>query len=238
MAVGHSASLQFFRSGEQVAITHALAGGAAIPLVDLVLQPAQCVAAIYDIDCGSGGGSYDIRVIACAPENDSLAVFDQLPVAPDDGKSRRGVFDIKGASAPTPITYDGAPAVFRLGAATFTRADLDPYQGPDHRGEYGVLRRFACSLSGSGTVALYQSARAGEATATYWLDGTLLASHGIPAGPRSKIATYELTEGQTRTFALSTMAEINSSYPLELSFDTDNAQLANAGTPDSPVYEA
>jgi hypothetical protein len=70
------------------------------------------------------------------------------------------------------------------------------------------------------------------------VNGTLLASHSIPAGPRSKVASFQLVAGQPQGVQIVTMAEINSSYPLQLSFDTDDSTIADAQTGDSPIYTA
>jgi hypothetical protein len=139
------------------------------------------------------------------------------------------------------VAYPGTAAPFEIGALTFSRAAIDPYGGPggpQHEGEYGVLCRFDCTLQGAGAIWLYQSARGGDATATYLVNDTLLASHSIPPGPRSKVASFQLVEGQPQDVQIVTMAEVNSSYPLQLSFDTDDSTLADAQTGNSPIYSA
>jgi len=237
IAVGHAATLRFIQMREAgTSKDNALPANGAVMLADMTLKPNDCAAGIYDI--AADGQGYSLVVAACDPSSDSAAVFAALPAAPDDGKSRRGVFDITGSAAAQPIVYAGMCSTFEFGTQTFPRTDLDPYQGPDHKGEYAVLRRFTCSLSGDGAASLYQSARAGTSTATYVVDGKVLASHAIPAGPRSKIATFTLAAGQPKTLTLETMAEANSSYPFQLSFDADDPQLAEAGTGNSPVYQA
>ncbi|MGP8100680.1 MAG: hypothetical protein ACLQHL_07955 [Candidatus Cybelea sp.] len=238
MGVGHTATEQYVAAVAQNSITSiAVPANGYASIFDATLAPLQCVAGIYDIDCGNSGVAYEVRVIACNPVS-GFDSFDVLPEAPDDGKSRRGVFDITNSAQPQPIAYSGAATPFAIGALTFPRAPIDPYAGPQHQGEYGVLCRFDCTLQGTGAVWLYQSARGGAATATYLVNGTLLASHSIPAGPRSKVASFQLVAGQPQSVQIVTVAEINSSYPLQLSFDTDDSTLADARTEDSPIYLA
>jgi hypothetical protein len=238
MSVGHTATEQYIAAVDQNSVTSiAVPANGYASIFDATLAPLECVAGIYDIDCGNSGFAYEVRVIACDPAS-TFDAFDVLPEAPDDGKSRRGVFDITDSAQPQPVLYSGAPALFEIGALTFPKAAIDPYGGPPHQGEYGVLCRFDCSLQGSGTTWLYQSARGGTATATYLVNGTLLASHSIPAGPRSKVASFQLVAGQPQGVQIVTMAEINSSYPLQLSFDTDDSTIADAQTGDSPIYTA
>jgi hypothetical protein len=235
--VGHAATLRFIQMRESGASTgNAIAANGTIMLADVALPPGACAAGIFDI-AGDGKG-YTVVVAACDPSSDSAAVFGTLPPALDDGKSRRGVFDITGSAEAKPVAYSGSAVAIEFGTETFPRIYFDPYEGPDHKGEYAVLRRFTCSLSGNGSICLYQSARAGISTATYVVDGKVLASHAIPAGPRSKIATFVLSPGQSQQVTLETMAEANSSYPFQLSFDVDDPQLADAGTGNSPVYQA
>jgi hypothetical protein len=238
MAVGHGATEKYIAAVAQNSITSiAVPANGYASLFDAIVSPLQCVAGIYDIDCGNSGFAYEVRVIACDPAS-TFDSFDVLPEALDDGKSRRGVFDITDSAQPQAVVYSGAPAAFEIGALTFPRAPIDPYGGPPHRGEYGVLVRFDCNLQGSDTTWLYQSARGGAATATYLVNDALLASRSIPAGPRSKVASFQLVAGQPRAVRIVTMAEINSSYPLQLSFDTDDATLADAQTGNSPIYSA
>lgn len=236
MEAGHIATLRYIQATKQDAptVTAIAADGSAL-FFDEVLSPRQCVAGILDIDCGATGTAYDVRVIACDPSR-SIDAFDALPEAPDDGKSRRGIFDISGASNPQAVLYPGTPMAFEIGSASFARAESDPYGGPPHKGEYGVLRRFNCTLLSAGSAWLYQSARAGSATATYLINDTLLASHSIPAGPRSKVSAFQLTAGQPQGVTIITMAEINSSYPLQLSFDSDDPTVVDAQQGGSPIY--
>jgi hypothetical protein len=236
MEAGHMATMRYIQGANRAAptVTAITVDGSAV-LFDEVLAPAQCVAGILDIDCGATGTAYDLRVIACDPGR-SIDAFDALPEAPDDGKSRRGIFDIGGASQTQAVLYPGTPVTFEIGSAVFARAESDPYAGPPHKGEYGVLRRFDCTLLSVGSAWLYQSARAGAATATYLVNSTLLASHSIPAGPRSKVSDFQLTAGQPHGITIVTMAEINSSYPLELSFDSDDPTIVDAQQAGSPIY--
>jgi hypothetical protein len=236
MEAGHIATMRYIQAAKQDAPTViVIAANDSALLFDDVLSPRQCVAGIIDIDCGATGRAYDVRVIACDPSR-SIDAFDALPEAPDDGKSRRGIFDISGASLAQALVYPGTPVAFEIGSALFARAKSDPYGGPPHKGEYGVLRRFNCTLLSAGSVWLYQSARAGLATATYLINDTLLASHSIPAGPRSKVSSFRLTAGQPQGVTIITMAEINSSYPMQLSFDSDDPTIVDAQQGGSPVY--
>lgn len=238
MEVGHMATIRYIQAANQnqPTIVAIPANGNAV-LFDEVLLPNQCVACILDIDCANNGIAYEVRVIACDPSS-TLAAFDALPEAADDGKSRRGIFDINGAGQAQSVLYPGTPASFEIGSATYSRAASDPYGGPPHKGEYGVLRRFNCTLLSSQDAWLYQSARAGAATATYLIDGIVLASHSIPVGPRSKVLAFQLTAGQPQDVMIVTMAEINSSYPLQLSFDSDDPTIADAQQGGSPIYTA
>jgi len=237
IAVGHAATLRFIQLRETGSSRNDSVNiNDTVMLADMTLRPTECAAGIFDI--AGDGSEYSVVVAACDPSNDSASVFGKLPPSDDDGKSRRGVFDITGSAVAKPVTYAGACVTFEFGNECFPRTNLDPYKGPEHKGEYAVLRRFECSVSGTGPVSLYQSARAGESTATYVVNGKVLASHAIPAGPRSKIATFTLVAGQPQQIMLETMAEANSSYPFELSLDADDPQLADAGTGNSPVYQA
>src|SRR5579863_3869968 len=179
MGVGHAATEQYLAAANQNAVTTiAVPANGYAPIFNATLAPLECVAGIYDIDCGNSGFRSEVRVIACDPAS-TIDAYDVLPEAPDDGKFRRGVFDITNSAQPQAIGYSGVPTAFEIGALAFPRAAIDPYGGPPYQGEYGVLCRFDCNLQGSGAIWLYQSARGGAATATYLVNGALLASHTI-----------------------------------------------------------
>lgn len=234
MDVGHQATLRFIQAHEDTApgpSSQVIASNSTLAIVDVVLKPRDCVAGIFELSCDAGSAC-ELRVIACDPANDQMDVFDALPEAPNDGRDRRGIFDMSGMSDPVDLAYSGAAISDQIGARTLPRAAGDPYGGVDYLGEYGVLRSF--NVSAQSDAYLYQSARGGSATATYFIDGSLWASHQIPARARSKICSI----GAGQSFLLVTMAEINSSYPLDITADQNDATVADAGQPGSPLYEA
>jgi hypothetical protein len=235
MNVGHLATLRFIQAhtviGSTATSSQVVPPGGTLAIADYVLQPSQCLAGLYDVQC-SAGSACEIRTIACDPSHDQLNVFDLLPESPDDGHQRRGVFDITGLSDVVDLQYAGAADSGTVGDGSLTRAASDTYGGKTYGGEYGVLRTF--SIAAQTDAAIYQSARGGSATATYVLNNVLWASHQIQAGPRSKICS--VPAGQTVT--LVTMAEVNSSYPLDVIVDQDDSTLADAGAGGSPLYQA
>lgn len=235
MNVGHLTTLRFITAHETLGATaaslHSIPPSGTFALADYVLQPGACIAGLFDLQ-SLAGSTCEVRVVACDPSHDQMNVFDLLPEAPTDGKDRRGIFDISGLSDVVDLDYAGATVGAAIGDRSCPRAPSDTYGGIPYAGEYGVLRRFAIAAQLDGY--LYQSARGGSATATYCVNGSLLGSHQIPAGPRSKVCAV----GAGQTVAVVTMAEINSTYPLDLSVDQDDATLADAGSPGSPVYVA
>jgi hypothetical protein len=237
MGVGHSATLRYLQAVNASASSwHTILPAGLLSVCDFIVQPQQCVAGIYDIGVGASA-ALEVRVIACDPSHDSLAIFDSLPESPDDGKQRRGVFDITGAAQPDNLTYSGQALSFEIGAdaAVRPRAPLDTYGGSSHKGEYGVLKRFDCELPVGDEIWLYQSARGGEATASYLIDGQALASRAIKPTAAYKVAHFAARTAPTKT-SITTMPEINSSYPLRLTLDIDS-DAVGPGEDESPVYE-
>lgn len=238
MAAGHAATANYLRALQANAVSrHPIVPGGSFVLSDFVLQPGECVAGIYDVDPGTGGPALEARVIACDPSHDQLAVFDALPEAADDGKSRRGVFDISASLGVVPIAV-GTPVEIGKNGTTYTRDPLDPYGGVDHKGEYGVVKRFESDLAGPLDARLYQSARGGGATGSFVVDGVLMQSHRIDPTARFKIASFGIPSGSTKHVTLVTMPDINSNLPVELSIAPNDTTIAEAGTPGSPIFTA
>jgi hypothetical protein len=129
------------------------------------------------------------------------------------------------------LSYSGAAASAAIGDRACPRAASDAYGGAEYAGEYGVLRNFVVAAQSDACV--YQSARGGSATATYFVYGRLWASHQISAGPRSKVCPL----GAGQTISLVTMAETNSSFPLDIIVDQNETAVADAGRAGSPLYE-
>ncbi len=78
---------------------------------------------------------------------------------------------------------------------------------------------------------LVQSAHGGEATATYVIDGSdLLASTRMPddKSPSTVVALASPAGGGPRDVTVATMAEINSSYPVELTVTSNGGGVAGA----------
>jgi hypothetical protein len=209
---------------------HEIPPGGTYTLADYVLQSGDCVAGTFDLQC-SAGLSCEVRAIACDSSHNQMSVYDLLPDAPSDGRDRRGIFDITGMSDVVDLSYSGTSASDAIGSRSCPRAATDPYGGPPYAGEYGILRTFDI-IAQTTDAYVYQSAHGGSATATYFVNSTLWASHQIPAGERSKIC--EVGAGQS--VSLVTMAEINSSYPLDLVVDQDDSTIADAGLSGSPMY--
>src|ERR1700723_1125623 len=92
MGVGHTATARYIAAVAQNSVTSvAVPANGYASIFSATVSPLQCVAGIYDIDCGNSGFAYEVRVIACDPAN-TFDAYDVLPESPDDGKSRRGVF--------------------------------------------------------------------------------------------------------------------------------------------------
>ncbi|MGC2633755.1 MAG: hypothetical protein WA215_06015 [Candidatus Cybelea sp.] len=234
MNVGHLATLRFIQAHEAVGATaaslHAIPPGGTFALADYVLQPDQCVAGLFDLQCPVESVC-EVRIIACDPSHDQVNVFDLLPEAADDGKTRRGIFDTTGMSDVVDLSYSGAADSTAVGDRACPRAASDTYGGADYAGGYGVMRNLV--IAAQSDACVYQSARGGSATATYYVNGRLWASHQIPAKARSKVCRV----GAGQTVSLVTMAEINSSYPLDLIVDQNDTAVADAGDAGSPLHE-
>jgi hypothetical protein len=249
MDVGHRATMEYLKAheidpGAGLAL-FTVEGGDAHVLSDHVLQPGapgagghpgrtgDCTAGIFDFESQVAGAEFELRIIACDPSSD-LSSFDDLPDLPTDGKQRRGIFDITGTAIPSAIAYGGGPVTIGPEHQFYPHVPGDAYDGPGHTGEYGVLKRFRCDVSGPQTGRLAQSARgAGNATATYVIEGELLQSHQFAPNPFLEVTTFDVAAGRRRTVSVVTMAEINSTLPVQLSMGPTTTQIAQA-----PIFRA
>ncbi|GAC1613688.1 MAG: hypothetical protein NVS4B13_08600 [Candidatus Elarobacter sp.] len=245
MLVGHVATMNFLK-----ARLLAPGGGASTVAVDAtaphvlssrVMQPpargnaknvGECVAGIFDFSA-LDEGEYELRVMACDPRRAADA-WDELEAAANPHPAHRsGVFAIPADEEPTTIAF-GHGAKF--GDKLYPRAEqFDPSNDPPFKGEYGVIKRFACELAAGRDGWLYQSTGAPGATATYIVDGrhVLTSSRFLPKQKPDKV--LRLRPGST---AVVTMAEINSALPVNLSTGPDDPSLANAGSPKSKITVA
>jgi hypothetical protein len=180
---------------------------------------------------------------ASAPIRCSVLVCDDLSDVPSvaragrtfkpDGKFRRGKFALTPFRNPLSITYDathGASSV-SIGNRSIPNEQRKPNGAPGQelKGEYGVFTHINASLENTGVTpavaALYESAHGGPSTATYIIDGHVVASGAMPSPnrpPRFKLATYTLGSNETITTTVTTMPDAGSSSPIELVFDVDD----------------
>jgi hypothetical protein len=234
MAVGHLATYRFLVAHETVpggAISNHSVNTHGYALVDVVLQPGECSAGIFDI--GANGGPFDLRVFACDPGHDTLSVYDMLPDLPSSDLQRRGIYVLPGSTMAAAYPYDGTPVSFEIGAngATLPRAKIDPNpEGAPHKGEYGVIKRFTSSLGAPGG-SLYMCPRGAAATGTFIVNGRVLQCHTVSVDNTIQIASSPGAE-----LALVTMPDINSSYPVRFTIGPPDETIVKAGGNDSPVY--
>ncbi|HEY0396149.1 MAG TPA: hypothetical protein VGD01_16820 [Candidatus Elarobacter sp.] len=249
MHVGHVATADFLKArfiDDDAGEAHVtVAFGQPHVLSSRVLKPpaagnaksdGECTAGIFDVQAIEPNIAYELRVMAVDPNSDAT-VWKQLDKAKNvkEFKARSGVFTIAGSSASETIPFGGTTT---FGDRTFSRAgDLDPDTDPEHvhKGEYGVIRHFTCTLATGQTGFLYQSTGSTGATATYVLDdGTLLTSARFgPHEDEDKIVALE-----EPSLNVTTMAEINSSLAITLRSGPDIPKLADAGGPHSRITVA
>lgn len=243
IAVGHATTSQFLRMRESSAgggvASFALAKDAPEKLIDVVLKPGvrapavpgkpvvlavdgECITGLFDVQCDAIGNAYEIRVIACDPSQD-LGMFDTLGNAPGDGKQRSGVFAIAGAGAAAKVAFGEVPLVgvpVSIGRVTHPRTAVPKSAGPPYEGEFGITKRFTCAIQGGDTgrtAMIAERAGGGGAMASYMIDGKLFASQRIgPADEFVKVTTIAVGAHQSRTVSIATIAEINSTMPIDI----------------------
>ena len=235
MAAGHTATKQFLQAHEidQNVESHAVAAGGNVPLGDFVLQAGaagktgDCATGIFDVQCHAGNARYEVRVMACDPSS-GLDKFGSVPKVDSDGKFRRGVFDISGTATVQTIEFGGAPVTIGPQHQFYPHVSGDTYPGPGHTGEYGVLKRFRCDMTGPQQARLAQSARgAGNATATYLIDDELVESHQFSPNPFLRVKSFDVPDVGAPVNVV-TMAEINSTLPIQCAIGPDAPPIADA----------
>ncbi len=255
MDVGHLATVHFLRASELggvVSTKQVPARGTSILADFRSLPPGpprspgnkrgiSCVAGIFDVQC-LDDHHYELRVLACSPQS-GMEVFDTIGDAPTDGVFRRGVFDISATvNAQAVIDFGGADV--KIGSDDEADGEMYPrVQGLDryrdaslaakpprrfHKGEFGVVKRFVCRIPARKTGVLVQSAHGGAATASYVIDGELLASSRLaPTDGDTAVIALVAPGEQDRTVEITTMADINSMAPFHLAVVEDATQVAD-----------
>jgi hypothetical protein len=178
----------------------------------------DCITGLFDVDVANDGNTYEVRVINVDPSAGTDA-FAGLKLADGDGEERRGIFVIQGAGNVADVPFGETP--FFIGLKTYPRAAFDSNPGgKPYAGEFGVTKRFACRIDGGvhgRTAMVAHRAGGGGATATYLLDAQTFESHQIhPTDEYVKVTAFAVRPKTTRTVALTTMAEINSTLPIDV----------------------
>ena len=256
MHVGHLATVGFLKArlvtpGGSIDVP--LLGDTPLVLASVELQPGaatpvkmdgHCVAGIFNF-LSVGNIPCELRVMACNVDEDET-VWDSLPPAEnqrmeENEKARQadpnveklefrsGIFDIRGREGfdnpENEITFDGAIA--QLGEAKYPRAAGFPqFDGSAYKGEYGVIKHFWCDLGGAAQGRLSQEARGkGNATASYLMNGQLLESSQF--GPGKAYSVGNVTAGDDGIARIVTMAEINSTLPVNLGVTNGTTKLGS-----------
>jgi hypothetical protein len=233
-------------------------------LASFVLDPGAKAPTKMDGQCAAGiwnflsisGLPCEFRVMACDVGEDATA-WDTLQPAEnkrmeENEKAREadpnvprldfrsGIFDISGRegfdNAENEITLDGSPG--KLGDATYPRAANFPqFDGSAYKGEYGVIKHFWCEMGDAANGRLTQEARGnGSATASYLTNDELLESGQFGRGRVFSVA--DVSPGEDGVARVVTMAEINSTLPVNLGITRNAANLATVSITRSPALIA
>lgn len=205
-------------------------------------RDGECTAGIYDFLALEPGTTYEVRVMACDPGRDASIWNDPLfqPAVNPQPAHRSGVFNIENAGKEKTIAF-GATASF--GDVHYNRVpEFDPTTDTNqYKGEYGVTKRFTCTLGTANSAFLYESTGSTGATASYIIGETLLSSHQFlptpdPKDP-SKKQKHRVAELTAPSTAVLTMADINSSLPVDLTVAADIPDVPGLGSPNPVVFE-
>ncbi len=252
MQVGHVATIGFLNArlltagGSIVEFTLAK-GESKVLNSPRVLQTAtaspkrdgECTAGIYDFLALEPGTTYELRVMACDSGSDE-SVWDEDDFSDADNPDpahRSGVFDIENSGAEQTIAFGKAAS---FGDKRYDRVpELDTTGDTNqYEGEYGVTKRFACTLNGNPIAFLYQFTGAPGATASYVVNKTtLLASHQFSPPPKNKPPIlHRVVQLTAPSTSIITMAEINSSLPVNLKVGANDGGVAALGSANAKVY--
>jgi hypothetical protein len=195
------------------------------------IAPTQVACGLFDVLLAPSD-SVAFRIFACDPTSDPTVAYPKLIALGTDGFVTKGLFDIAQLSTPVQVDYlvGTTGSDFKFGDQNLP--NLMANQNQPHKGEYGIVRAFDCTLHNptktDQTISLYQRPAGGNATASYYIDDVFLTVKSMAANDVCRLQTFTIPQSTAINTRIVTMPEINSSYPVALHFDADDATVPMA----------